>query len=108
MNGNYDKQNNEEDIKEIEKENNKLNEFIKVKCMSYEDIWEIKKNLLFEFCELHKRVPKSREEYKNINIGNWFYSCRVSKKYYETLSKNIIVNNAIDKYFENQEKNRQN
>ncbi len=103
INGNYDKQSNEEHIKEIKKENNKLNEFIQIKCMSYEDIWEMKKNLLFEFCELYKKTPNKNKEYKNIKIGIWLTNQKKKIKsnedeIYKKLSVNEFVKISLDIY----------
>ncbi len=103
INTDYDKQNNEDHIKEIEKENNKLNEFIQVKCMSYEDIWEMKKNLLFEFCDINKRVPKYFEKYNEYNIGIWYYQQKnkiksINDKIYKKLSINEFIKISIDIY----------
>ncbi len=103
INTDYDKQSEKLMIEKIEKENNKLNEFIQIKCMNYKDIWEMKKNLLFEFCNLNKRTPRQKEKYKNIKIGDWFQDQKkkfnnVNNEICKKLSFNQFTKRSIDIY----------
>ena len=103
INGNYDKQSEKSLIDKIEKENKLLNEFIQVKCMSYEDIWEMKKNLLFEFCNINKRIIKTDEKYKTYNIGMWYNDQKkkiknIDNNLYQILSVNEYVKISLNEY----------
>ncbi len=113
MNGNYDKQSEKIMIEKIEEENKRLNDFIQVKCMTFKELWEIKKNLLFEFCNMYKRLPKKEEEYKNIRILRWLYYQKkkinsVNNDIYIKLSINEYVKKYLDEYLINKEKNNYN
>jgi len=100
-NGNYEK-NNEKDIV-VKEQNVKLIEHITVKCLSFSEMFEYKKNLLFEFVDLNNRTPKKTESFKNINIGSWFYNQKKkinlnTDETYIKLSQNIIVKEELDRY----------
>lgn len=65
--------------------------------------WEYKKNLLFEYCELKKKVPINKLKYKDVNIGTWLHHKKseinsISHKHYKKLSKNIYVKKCLDNY----------
>jgi 2C-methyl-D-erythritol 2,4-cyclodiphosphate synthase len=84
--------------KELNKDKEKLN---------YEQ-W---KDLLFEFCNINKKVPINRKQYKNNNIGQWLHAQK--KKINDTnndicmeLSENIYVKKSLDEYLENKELNK--
>jgi superfamily II DNA or RNA helicase len=104
LSGNYDKKCEKKSLELETKENDKLQEFINIKCMNREDIWNIKKNLLFEYVELNKRVPKTHESYKGIKIGEWFHSTQkgniksIQNNLYIRLSENKIVKKSLDLY----------
>ncbi len=111
MNGNYDQQNEKIMIEKIEKENNLLNDFIKIKCMSYQDIWEMKKNLLFEFCDINKRTPTEKEEYQNVKIKSWLQNQKnkinnIEDNLYKKLSENIYVKKSLDENLVKKEENK--
>jgi superfamily II DNA or RNA helicase len=107
INSNYDKQN--EDIGVVEIANKDLIKFINVTCVSVNEMWEMKYNMLVEYVHINKKTPTFEEKYKNINIGQWF---RYQKKkinsnedeIYVKMSKNIIVKECLDKYLK-KEKN---
>ncbi len=105
LSGNYDKKYEKESIKVEESENKALQDFINIKCMNLSDIWEIKKNLLFEYVELYKRTPSNINKYKNMNIGKWF-DCQkkriksINDELYKKLSQNEIVKIKLDKNLE--------
>ena len=111
INGNYD--NNDSKII-IEKFNNKNKEFIdyiNLKCLSIEDIWSIKKNLLFDYCNEYNSLPVQKKKYKNYDIGSWFQSQKLNIKNkedekYKILSENNIVKKSIDDYFDFKELNK--
>jgi hypothetical protein len=63
------------------------------------------KNLLFEFCNINKRVPIQKEQYKNNNVGMWLNhqkrkinstNCDV----YIKLSENEYVKKSLDEYLD--------
>ena len=81
--------------------NNIINKAIKRSDLSF----NIKKELLFKFCNKHKRIPVARESYKGVNIGQWFYrekykiedeNCEVYKK----LSTCPYIKRAFDEYLD--------
>ena len=102
MNGEYDKNNNKEMIEMKKIENKKLDEYLKVKCMSLNDIWEMKKNLLFEFIKINERIPS----FKDVNNkGKWlYYNINKIKSINDTIyikfSENLILKNFIDLYID--------
>ena len=67
--------------------------------------YETWKNLLFEFCNINKRIPKKRENYKNNNIGKWLQHKKekINNKEsedYKKLVENNYVKIALDKYLD--------
>lgn len=97
--------------KKIEKEvnldeyiNNDLFDFININCLTEDEIWENKKNLLFEFCNEHNRCIEEHEIYKNNKIGYWYKAQKnkiinnfeLHKNLYEKLIENIYVKNNLD------------
>ena len=76
------------------------------------ELWEMKKNLLFEFSNNNERVPKYNEQYKNNNIGNWLHISQKKKindknsDIYINLSENSYVKESLDEYLENKDKNK--
>ena len=68
--------------------------------------WEIKKLLLFEYCNENKCTPKNAEVYKKIKLGAWL--CTQKKQIsntkddiYQLLSVNKYVKRELDRYIEN-------
>ena len=71
--------------------------------------WEQSKDLLFEFCNINKRVPIHKDQYKNNNIGMWLHHQKkklneINNNIYIKLSENIYVKKTLDKYLENKSK----
>ena len=61
------------------------------------------KNILFEFCNIYERFPKSREQYKKINIGSWLHYQKnklnnINDELYIKLSENEYVKKSLDEY----------
>ena len=54
------------------------------------NIWQEKKELLFEFCNENERTPKYKEKYKGENIGAWLYHQKSNIK-----NKNINMKKGI-------------
>lgn len=68
-------------------------------------------NLLIEFVEKNKRLPKRTEEYKNINICGFLNTCKskinsTNDDLYKKLSKNQILKKCVDKYLTSKELNK--
>jgi len=68
-----------------------------------DEIWEMKKNLLFEFCDINKRIPKEKEEYKNYKIQTWIKNQKkkinnANDEIYIKLSENKYVKKSLDEY----------
>jgi len=100
-NGNYEK-NNEKDIV-VKEQNIKLIEHITIKCLSFSEMFEFKKKLLFEFVDSNNRTPMGKESFKNISIGTWFQNQKRKiftdkDEIYIKLSQNIIVKNELNRY----------
>ncbi len=104
INMNYDKNGkNELKIEENEK-NIKLNQFINVKCLTVEELWEYKKNLLFEFVEKNGRVPTKYE-------FSWYKNQKKKIKnedaeIYKKLSINLIIKQNLIEYLIKKEENK--
>lgn len=67
---------------------------------------EEKANLLIEFVNAKKRLPKSNEEYKGVKIGGFWVRIKQGQNkaiYDEILSKNEIVKNGMEKYLKDKE-----
>ena len=74
------------------------------------ELWEMKKNLLFEFCDSNKRCPKKKESYKSNNIGCWLRNQKtkinnIQCEIYKKLSENNYLKESLDKYLEYKELN---
>lgn len=111
MNGDYDKQGDMRRREYIEKENNEIIEYVNVKCIRYMDRWEVKRQLLFKFCEENKRCPTKSEIYNDIRIGKWLQTQKRimesnNSDIYRKLSINEYVKKSIDYYLENRVVNK--
>jgi len=96
----YDKQ--EKAKKKIETKEIKLETELSVKCVSLEELWEIKKNLLFQFVGENNRIPKQTEKFLNVSIGWWYVNQKRKtdsnkSNIYKKLSENQIVKENLDK-----------
>ena len=84
-------------------------EFININCLTEEELWEKKKELLFEFCNLNSRCINKNENYKNYNIGNWYYSQKIkifnNIELYNNLLDKLVCNHYVK---ENMQKNKLN
>ena len=84
------------------------------KLNNRDDIWRMKRDLLFEYCNIDKCVPTNKTIYKNQLIGLWLQNQKkmiinnkISKKYIE-LSENIYVKQSLDDYLIYLNKNKDN
>jgi superfamily II DNA or RNA helicase/phage anti-repressor protein len=73
--GTYYKDNNN-NLTNIDKYdiNNEIIQNINIKCLTVEELWKFKKNLLFEYCDVYKNIPLENIIYKNQKIGCWYKS----------------------------------
>ncbi len=74
------------------------------------DIWNLKKNLLFEYADANKHTRSGNFIYKNYNIGYFFTDQKkiitdTNHDLYVKLAENKYVKESIDKYLETREKN---
>jgi nicotinamide mononucleotide adenylyltransferase len=89
----------------------KLSENIYVKkslddCLKNKDkklTWNEWKDLLFEFCDINKKCPLFKQQYKNNNIGMWLNDQKkkindTNNDFYIKLSENIYVKKSLDDY----------
>ena len=68
-------------------------------------------NLLIEFVEKNKCLPKRAEEYKSTNIGRFLdaYKSKINSvddDLYKKLGKNQIIKESVDKYLKMKEQNK--
>ena len=83
---------------------NELIQNINIKCLTHEELWELKKNLLFEYCDINNIIINENIIYKNQKIGNWYKSQKLKIKNnlsdnistYNELVKNIYVKDDLD------------
>jgi superfamily II DNA or RNA helicase/phage anti-repressor protein len=89
--------------------NNEIIKNINIKCLTVEELWQFKKNLLFEYCDLYKTIPLENIVYKNQKIGFWYKSQRIKIKnnlnnnriIYNEFIQNIYVKDDLLKYTDN-------
>lgn len=98
---NYDSQHTTKSNKILEEQNKKLDTFISIKCLSFDELWKFKKDLLFEFCEKNNRCIYASEKYKDYAIGEWLnrqkqHITSTDDKLYIDLSKNNFVKENLD------------
>jgi site-specific recombinase XerD len=82
-----------------------LDLFIKTYGYWFRDLdrrWEVKKEILFEFCNINQRVPTKNEEYKNVKIASWLKSQKdkihdIENEIYKKLCINEYVKETLDK-----------
>jgi len=75
--------------------NNELIQNINIKCLTSEELWEFKKDLLFEYCNNYKRIVEQNIIYKNQKIGNWYKSQKM--KIINDITNNSIIYNELIK-----------
>ncbi len=108
---NYDKKGNTIETEKIMINNKNYLDHIKIKCMDFNELWEMKKNLLFEYCNIYNKVPRNKDIYNNNNIGLWL-QCQKNKiknindNLYLKLSSNEYVKISIDNYLNFKENNK--
>jgi len=86
--------------------NNEIIKNINIKCLTVEELWQFKKNLLFEYCDLYKTIPLENIVYKNQKIGFWYKSQRIKIKtnlsdnriIYDEFIQNIYIKDDLLKY----------
>ncbi len=100
ISSNYDDNiNDKKSIKKINKLNQEFKQFINVKCLTYEELWELKKNELFEYVNNNNKIPN-----ENSKLYIWFYSQLIklkdkNDKIYLIFSLNEIVKSFMDDLF---------
>ena len=85
---------------------NDLIKNIEVKCLTKEELWNYKKDLLFEYCNENKIIPLENIIYKHQKLGNWYKSQKNKIKHnlldninlYNELIKNFYVKNDLFNY----------
>ena len=78
---------------------------------NFQEIWNYKLNILFDFVNKHKRVPKNKEEHENVKINNWLVDQKkkinsVDDELYKKISTNNTVKTNLDEYLENTKANK--
>ena len=84
------------------------NIYIKAKLDEYlnpdpSKTWDGKKEILFEFCNIHKRIPIGEEMHKGVRINKWYHTQKitiddVNSEIYAKLSENPYIKKNIDDY----------
>lgn len=72
---------------------------------NYRPTWDDRLNLLFEYVNIHNKLPITRTKYKNFCLGHWLNDAKKKiidheSEYYKKLSVNIIIKKYLDKYLE--------
>jgi hypothetical protein len=111
MNGDYEKQGDKKRMKMVAEKTEETIDFVKVKCMRLEEIWELKQSLLFKFCEENGRIPTQSEMKEGYNIGQWFQDVKKNidsntNSFYLKLAENEHVKNSMDKCLVHREKHK--
>jgi superfamily II DNA or RNA helicase len=111
MNGDYEKQGDKKRIKMVAEKTEETINFVKVKCMKLNEIWEMKKQLLFKFCEENGRLPRQKEKINGMSLGDWFQDAKRlihsdKESLYSKFCENEILKNSIDRCLEFREKNK--
>ncbi|NBN99776.1 MAG: hypothetical protein EBV19_11145, partial [Flavobacteriia bacterium] len=65
----YAKQGSKEIIEGLREEEEKLQDWSRMACVSLDERTKMKVKLLFEFSDIEQRAPKEKESYKGVNIG---------------------------------------
>jgi superfamily II DNA or RNA helicase len=94
----------------VKKSNHMLLEYINIHCLNEEELFEIRKEQLFRFCNEHKRCIKEKECFEEYKLGKWYSEQKLqikngNKNIYNKLSKNDYVKKDIDKYLDYYQKN---
>ncbi len=107
MNGNYEKTGHTETTDICKKHNAMINDFITVKCMTWKEIWEMKRQRVFKFCDAnHGKRPsaKSKDEFEKKD-GRWLAVqikkiTNIDDELYKNLAENLNVKKLIDETLE--------
>jgi sulfur transfer protein SufE len=91
INSNYDM--NSDLIKQeiVDKKTIELKKYIDIQCLSLDELWDNKYNLLIEYVNKNSKIPTQKEEYNDIKIGSWVKTQR------EKYNKNKLNDERIKK-----------
>jgi hypothetical protein len=83
------------------KSNHKLSEYINIHCLNEDELFEIRKEQLFRFCNSNNRCIKKNESFEEYKLGKWYYEQKLKiknndKNIYDKLSENKYVRNDIN------------
>ena len=103
IDSNFKKTGSSESIEKVIGYNKELEKFINVKCISLNDMWEMKRQLLFQFVfDNNGKIPTQ----KTHKIMNYWFSRQKNKiktindTIYKKLSENPIIKQNLDTLFE--------
>ncbi len=103
MNANYEKSGDTEMIDLVGKHNASLTKFIRVKCMSLDEIWEMNRQRVFTFCDKYngKRPSTKSKDASEKKNGQWLakqilHIKSVEDKLYQKLAENDHVKKLMD------------
>ena len=88
------------------KSNYMLSEYINVHCLNEEELFEIRKEQLFRFCNNYERCIKDNESFEEYKLGKWYSEQKLNikdgnKNIYNKLTTNNYVKDDIDKNIDN-------
>ncbi len=87
--------------------NNSIIEQININCLTEEEIWNNKKDILFNYCEINNKIPLQKTIHNNIKIGKWYMIQKLKlneikniteNNIYIELIKNIVIKKDLNKY----------
>src|SRR5579862_4298288 len=69
------------------------------------------KKLLFKYCNENKKIPPTKEQYENINIGQWYCARKIKinnpeDELYIILSENKYIKENLDRYLQVKNKDK--
>ena len=90
ISGNYDLKSNSNEIKKIDEKEKEIIENVKIKCMSFEEIWKHKLDKVKEYIDENGKRPSGSDKNNNIKtIGRWI----------ETQNTNYPNKNLMKNYY---------
>jgi len=92
----------EENVKKL---NHMLSEYINIHCLNEEELFEIRKEQLFRFCNEYERCIKEKENFEEYKLGKWYYEQKIKIKegninIYNKLGYNEYIKEDIIKYLD--------
>jgi uncharacterized protein (DUF736 family) len=96
----YAKQGSKEIIEGMRQEEEKLQDWSRMACVSFEVRTKMKVKLLFEFSDIEQRSPKEKESYKGVNIGYLWKNVKLGRitSLLMEIIQHPVLKNEYEKY----------